>query len=95
MKKKYVRPESRLYAINLSENIAGSGASDAGDLVSGNSVIKFTHAGDGCRGYYTGDMTAPVTAHGSFANYARELESIIQSTLNFATYFNCYKSMYV
>lgn len=94
MKKKYVRPESRLYAINLSENIASSGTSDTGDLVSGNSIIKFTHTGDNCRGYYTGDMTAQVTVTGTFADYARELESIVQSSLNFATYFNCYKSIY-
>ena len=58
MKKKYIRPESRLYAINLAEKIASSGIDSSGDLVGGNSVIRFTHDVDNCRGYYTGDLSA-------------------------------------
>lgn len=91
MKKKYVRPESRLYAINLAEHIASSGSSETSDLISGNTVIKFTSTGDGCRGYYTGDPTAPVTVTGTFTDYYRELEHIVMTYSNYFLYFNCLK----
>ena len=94
MKKKYVRPESRLYAINLAENIASSGDDLNGSLVNGNMVIKFTSAIDGCRGFYTGDSTAVVTVvDGRFYDYESELRSIIANGGNIWTYFNCLSSI--
>lgn len=45
MKKKYIRPESRLYAINLAENIASSvgggsgGAGGSGDSTSSDIIV--------------------------------------------------------
>ena len=93
MKKKYIRPESRLYAINLSENIASSDVEGSGDLVNGNMVIKFTSDGNGCRGYYSGITTAPVTVTGTFNDYYKELNSIVESTFNYFLYFNCLKQM--
>ncbi len=85
MKKKYVAPESRLFAINLSESIAASGGISE---ISGAAVIKFTQLVDGCRGYYTGDNTAPVKATGSsFIDYYNELLSYN----NFYAYFNCFR----
>ena len=95
MKKKYIRPESRLFTINLSENIAGSGVTDGEDIVSGNTVIKFTHTGDGCRGYYSGITTAPVTVSGTFYDYYAELDKIVSETQNYFLYFNCLKSIYL
>lgn len=90
MKKKYVRPESRLYVINLAENIASSGDDVSGDLVNGNMVIKFTSAVDGCRQHYTGDSTAIVTVNTNhFVDYENELRSIITNGGNIWTYFNC------
>lgn len=92
MKEKYVVPESRLYTININENIAGSGAVASGDNLAGSAVIKFTHATDGCRGYYTGDMTAQVTVTGSeFSNYYNELNNIGRQ--NPFIYWSCFKFM--
>jgi len=72
MKKKYIAPESRLFAINLKEGIAA--VSGGISEVSGAAVIKFTHAMDGCRGYYTGVQTAEVKTPGtSFLDYYNEL----------------------
>lgn len=101
MKKNYVRPESRLYAINLAENIANSGiggdgtgtGAGTGDAVNGMSVIKFTHGSNGCRMYYTGDTTAVVTQQsGSFADYFNELNGLAASNpAQYAiTYWNCF-----
>ena len=50
MKKKYIRPQSMLYAINLSENIASSEVGSEGDIVGGNMIIKFSSVSNGCRG---------------------------------------------
>ena len=77
MKKKYVRPESRLLTINLTENIASSVGTGTGtgntDVIGGGMVIHFTQATDGCRGLYTGDNTAPVHTSGTFNDYYTEL----------------------
>lgn len=77
MKKKYIRPESRLYAINLSENIASSGGT-YGDVVNGSAVIKFTHGGDNCRAFYSGYTNAVNTLgnSASFVDYYNELFGI-------------------
>lgn len=93
MKKKYIQPESRLYAMNLTENIASSGVGGEGELVSGNSVIKFSHNVDGCRGYYTDDESAPVTVTGTFYDYYNELDKIVSEKHNYFVYFNCLKAI--
>lgn len=76
MKKKYVRPESRLFVINFTESIASS-SSISTSVLNGNAIIKFTHSGLGdCRKYYTGDMTAIVYASGNnFMDYYNELDA--------------------
>lgn len=84
MKKKYIVPESRLFALNLNENIAISGGASE---ISGSAVIKFTQIVDNCRGIYTGDESAPVNPNNStFSDYYNEL-------LNFGAnvYFNCFR----
>lgn len=87
MKKKYIRPQSMLYAINLSENIASSEVGSEGDIVGGNMIIKFSSVSNGCRGYYTGDQTSPVTVTGSFSEYYTELSSLGKINL----FMNCLK----
>ena len=90
MKKQYIQPESRLFVINLEENIASSG-SIGNDEVSGNSIIKFTHGGNGCRDYYTGYQDAPNTKgpNASFGEYYEELELLAAN--NFAMHYFCFK----
>lgn len=84
MKAKYVAPESRLLALNMSESIAASGGISE---VSGSAIITFTQVIDGCRGYHSGDQTAPVTATSSnFIDYYNELKSYN----NPMVYFNCF-----
>ena len=78
MKKKYIRPESRLLLINLAENIAtsigGAGDTNTGDLINGAAVIHFTAASNGCRGYYTADTNSPVTVGQDTFFYAYLME---------------------
>ena len=72
MKKNYIAPESKLIVINLNEGIAA--VSGGISEVSGAAVIKFTHEVDGCRGYYTGTMSAKVETNGTeFFDYYSEL----------------------
>lgn len=85
MKKKYIAPESRLFAINLKEGIAA--VSGGISEVSGAAVIKFTHDMDGCRGFYTGISSAKVeTAGTSFLDYYNELMSY-----GAEAYFACFR----
>lgn len=85
MKKKYIAPESRLIVINLNEGIAA--VSGGISEVSGSAVIKFTHDLDGCRGYYTGVMSAKVQTPGtSFMEYYDELMSY-----GAEAYFSCFR----
>lgn len=85
MKKKYIAPESRLFAINVKEGIAA--VSGGISEVSGAAVIKFTHDMDGCRGYYTGTMSAKVeTAGETFLDYYNELMGY-----GAEAYFNCFR----
>lgn len=66
MKKKYIRPESRLLLINLAENIAtssgagGSGDGNTSEFIQDGIVIHFSQVSDGCRGVYVNDSTAVV-----------------------------------
>ena len=83
MKKTYVVPESKLIAINIKESIAV--ASGGISEVAGSAIIKFTHEIDGCRGYYTGVMSAPVkNTTTSFIDYYNELR-----TYGMEPFFNC------
>jgi len=83
MKKEYVVPESKLIAINIKESIAV--ASGGISEVAGSAIIKFTHEIDGCRGYYTGVMSAPVkNTTTSFIDFYNELR-----TYGMEPYFNC------
>ncbi len=85
MKKKYIVPESKLFAINLNESIAA--ASGGISEVSGAAVIKFTHDMDGCRGYYTGVTSAKVETQGTaFLDYYNELLGYGADA-----YFNCFR----
>lgn len=81
MKKKYIRPESRLLLINLAENIAsseisggGSGGGEGNDIISsGQNIIEINPDGQGgwC---YAHDQTAPVkNLNNTYAGYYAEL----------------------
>lgn len=83
MKKEYVVPESKLIAINIKESIAI--ASGGISEVAGSAIIKFTHEIDGCRGYYTAVMSAPVkNTSTSFIDFYNELR-----TYGMEPFFNC------
>ncbi len=85
MKKKYIAPESKLFAINLKEGIAA--VSGGISEVSGAAVIKFTHEMDGCRGYYTAIADAAVkTAGTTFLDYYNELMGY-----GAEAYFSCFR----
>ncbi len=76
MKKEYVVPESKLFAINIKENIAGSDQIFSGeDSLAANVQITFTQQTATCRGLYSGFEDAPVVkASGdSFKPYYDEL----------------------
>lgn len=84
MKKKYIVPESRLFAINMNENIAISGGVSE---ISGAAVIQFTSSKDGCRDYYTGIHSAEVNTNGtSFSDYYKELYAYGSEA-----YYSCFK----
>lgn len=91
MKKKYIAPDSRLFAINISENIAGSDTI-GGDSISSSIQIKFTHSVSPCRDYYTGDTTAKVTVdYGSDPMvYYNELYDYVEKNMNYGLYFRCF-----
>lgn len=74
MKKKYVAPKSELFALQLNENIAASGG---GDVITGGYEIRFTQAGGGCRGLYSGVAGAIVTVgpNAEKSKYKNELEN--------------------
>ena len=89
MKKKYIAPESRLFAINVKEGIAA--VSGGISEVSGAAVIKFTHDMDGCRGYYTGTLSAKVeTAGETFLDYYNELMGY-----GAEAYFSCFRYQFM
>ena len=74
MKKKYVAPKSELFALQLNENMAASGG---GDVITGGYEIRFTQAGGGCRGLYSGVAGAIVTVgpNAEKSAYKNELET--------------------
>ncbi len=84
MKKKYIAPQSKLFAINLNENIAVSGGISE---VSGSATIMFTQNIDGCRGIYTSVPSAEVhVISGTFFDYYQEIQSY-----GAEVYFKCFK----
>lgn len=85
MKKKYIVPESRLFAINMTENIAAiSGASSE---ISGAAVIQFYERYDGCRGIYTETQGAVVDPNASsFFDYYEDLQKY-----GAEVYFKCFR----
>lgn len=88
MKNKYIPPKSRLFVLNLNENIAVSGGLSE---VSGAAVIKFTHAIDGCRNYYSGNNLAVVSVptNATFQDYYQEMKSY-----GAMVYFECFSYKY-
>ncbi len=91
MKKKYIVPESRLYVLNIQENIAGSDALyDGQDQIESNVVIKFTVDTDPCRVYYTDSDLAPVRVTGNlFKDYYGDLMNY--GATNPVIYYNCFR----
>ena len=89
MKKQYIRPESRLFVINLEENIASSSSIVSGGI-SGMGLIKFTHAGLGeCRGFYTGDIAVGEGVGNDFFSYYFDLVTKTLSQTH-PTYLKCF-----
>lgn len=84
MKKKYIVPESKLFAVNLNENIAISGGASE---ISGSAVIRFKEVVDNCRGIYT-DIQGATVSEGlsSFLEYYNEL-----LTKGAEVYYNCFR----
>ena len=76
MKKSYVTPEAKLYALKLNENIADS-VEQGDDEVSGMFVISFTEDTSPCRGLYSGveEMENTLGMEASFAAYYAQLQS--------------------
>lgn len=85
MKKKYIVPESRLFAINMTENIAAmSGGSSE---ISGAAVIQFYEMYDGCRGIYTETPGAKVDPSAStFLDFYQDLQRYGADV-----YFKCFR----
>lgn len=85
MKKKYIVPESRVFAINMNESIAteSGGASE----ISGAAVIQFYEAYDGCRGIYTKTPGAYVDPDcKTFLDFYNDLQSH-----GAEVYFKCFR----
>ncbi len=76
MKKTYVAPESKLFVLKLSENIADS-ITQGDDLISGLFVITFTQNETPCRGLYSGIPGAicDLGMEATFAQYYAQLQS--------------------
>ena len=95
MKKPYIVPESRLFSIDLKENIAASDQIWNGqDIVTANALIKFTFGTEPCRGKYTDTIPVTVGDNAAFMDYYEELNREVMSgkyANGFQAYFNCFK----
>lgn len=96
MKKSYVVPESKLFAINLKESIAASDKITNGDdEISANAVIKFTVSVDPCREVYTAliPVSESAKATNTFQGYYNDLNEQVGSGVanGYLAYFNCFK----
>ncbi len=87
MKKSYVAPKSKLFALKMNENIADS-VNQGEDIVQDFLIILFTQHTDPCRGVYTGVESAPNTLgnNATFGEYFDQLSSYAGATL-----WNCIK----
>lgn len=90
-RKKYIVPESRLFVLNIKENIAGSDALyDGQDQIESNVVIRFTVDTDPCRVYYTDTELAPVRVTGNaFKDYYGDL--MLYGETDPSVYFKCFR----
>ena len=87
MKKKYIKPESKLIVLNLNESIAASGGISE---VGGAAVIQFSSMIDGCRQLYSN--TIPVITNGNdFIDYYNDLMTQVQNSGMFEAYFRCFR----
>ena len=95
MKKTYVVPESRLFSINLNENIAASDQiyNSGDDLITATAVITFTHGTDPCREVYTDIIPVSESVKGStsFLQYYNDLSTQVGDTGKYEAYFKCFK----
>ena len=86
MKKAYIRPESRLFAINFTENIAAqSGLADGGD-------IKYQMIPGYVGLFYTGQPGAPVEAEPNYEELKRWADVLAQQGDVFSAFqllYNC------
>lgn len=91
MKKPYIVPESRLFAINLKENIADSIFNNNGDdSIAATAFIMFTHGVDPCRGYYTGSLSAPVSPNIAGSTNFMDYYNDLRSTGDLQAYWDCF-----
>lgn len=76
MKKSYIPPKSKLYALKLNENIADSLSANEDEIV-GTFIISFTQYVDPCRGVYTATETAVNTLgpNATFEAYFNEIKT--------------------
>jgi len=76
MKKTYVAPESKLFALKLNENIADS-VNQGEDVVQGLFIISFTQSANPCRDLYTNIDGAKNSYgfDGTFSQYYAELQA--------------------
>ena len=77
MKKKYIRPESKLFVINLAENIANA----SGPFVGKDEVgVQFSHdAAGSCYTHYVNFDNAKVILGHETGQYVDEMQSYIPS----------------
>ena len=89
MKKKYVAPESKLIALNITESIAASGGMSE---IGGMAVIKFHSGQDGCRELYTNRLAVSDHLKGgaNFIDYYNDFQMLVQQTGMFEASFYCF-----
>lgn len=96
MKKPYVAPASRLFTINLKENIAASDSIYNGDdLITATAVIYFTQDTEPCRGMYTGLVKVDelIGDNASFGAYWSDLNKQVGEGVQdgYLAYYKCFK----
>ena len=87
MKRKYIKPESKLIVLNIKESIAASGGISE---IGGAAVIQFSSSMDGCRMLYT-DMLPVMTYENDFMNYYDDLMRQVEQTGKYEAYFRCFR----
>lgn len=92
MKKPYIVPESRVFSINLNENIAASDKVTQGDdIVTAQGVIRFTFGTEPCRGKYTDFIPVTVGDNATYSQYMADLrEGATKYGIDgYMAFFNC------